>query len=193
MKGVILCGGEGTRLKPCTNVTNKQLLPIYDRPMIMYPIKTLIDAGITDILLILGRNNCGDLMKLIKNGEELGATSILYAYQEKSNGIADAMKLAKQFINNGKFCMILGDNILFDNLSYHVNIYKSMSCGKSVVFLTEHDHPESFGVADMSNNIIIKITEKPTHPTSNLIVTGVYFFDNHVFDPLLVLRGLVLY
>ena len=175
MKGIVLAGGKGTRLYPCTLVVNKHLLPIYDQPMIYYPIKTLVQAGCEEILIVTGGENPGEFMRLLKNGKQFGIDSILYAYQENSvGGIADALKLAKSFVGKEKFCVVLGDNIIFDNLYPHFQSFKTEPIGTAKVFIKEINNPQAFGVAEINNDKITNIIDKPTHPTTNYAVVGVY-------------------
>jgi glucose-1-phosphate thymidylyltransferase len=188
MKGVILAGGEGTRLYPCTIVVNKHLLPIYDQPMIYYPIKTLVQAGCDEILIVTGGKNPGEFMKLLKNGQEFGLKSILYAYQEKSGGIAEALNLAKSFIGNSNFCLILGDNLIFDDLSSHLTKFMTEPTGSAKIFIKEIENPKSFGVAEIHDGKVISIIEKPTNPKSNFAVIGVYCYDPTVFEIISTLK-----
>lgn len=182
MKGVILAGGEGTRLYPCTIVVNKHLLNIYDKPMIYYPIETLKSAGCTDILIVLGSKSPGEIMQLLGNGKNFGLNSILYAYQEKSGGIAEALNLAKSFIGKEKFCLILGDNLIFDDLTNHLKTFIDEPFGTAKVFIKEIENPKSFGVAEIKDDKVINIIEKPSDPKTNYAVVGVYLYDYTVFD-----------
>jgi glucose-1-phosphate thymidylyltransferase len=183
MKGVILAGGRGTRLYPCTRVINKHLLPIYDQPMIYYPVQTLVNAGCKEILIVTGGENPGEFMKLLKNGKELGLDSILYAYQENPvGGIADALSLAKSFVGKEKFCVVLGDNLILENLSEPFKQYVTEPQGSAKIFIKEIDNPTAFGVAEINEGKVINIIEKPRHPTTNLAVIGVYLYDHTVFD-----------
>ncbi len=181
MKGVILAGGLGSRLSPCTKVTNKHLLPVYDKPMIYYPIMTLVNAGIKDILIVTGGNHAGDFLRLLGNGREFGLKDIAYTYQEGEGGIADALKLAENFADGEKVFVILGDNIVQDNVSRHVQEFIKQPKGAKV-FLKEVPDPERFGVAEIKDNKIISIEEKPGKPKSNYAVCGLYMYDNEVFD-----------
>jgi len=181
MKGVILAGGLGTRLMPCTKVTNKHLLPVYDKPMIYYPIMTLVNAGIKDILIVTGGNNAGDFLRLLGNGREFGLKDISYTYQEGEGGIADALKLAENFAEGGKIFVILGDNIIQDNVSAYVKEFENQPKGAKV-FLKEVTDPERFGVAEIKNGKIISIEEKPKVPKTNYAVCGLYMYDNEVFE-----------
>jgi glucose-1-phosphate thymidylyltransferase len=182
MKGIILAGGLGTRLYPLTHVTNKHLLPVYDRPMIFYPIKTLVDAGITEVLIITSGPHVGHFLGLIKNGKELGLTHVEYAYQEKPDGgIADALSLAENFADNSPITVILGDNTTDANISQSVKNFS----GGATIFLTEVADPQRFGIAvfdPKDPRKIIRVDEKPKNPESNMAVTGLYIYDRHVFD-----------
>lgn len=182
MKGVILAGGLGTRLYPLTHITNKHLLPIYNKPMIHYPIKTLVDAGVTEILIVTSGPHVGHFLGTLKNGKELGVTHLEYAYQEKPNGgIADALALAEDFADGDSIAVILGDNTTDANISDSV---KSFTEG-AVVFLKEVPDPQRFGVAVFDKTDPKKITridEKPKQPESNMAVTGLYIYDNNVFE-----------
>jgi glucose-1-phosphate thymidylyltransferase len=187
MKGIILAGGNGTRLLPCTRVTNKHLLPVYDKPMIYYPIETLVSGGIDEILIITGGNSPGDFLKLLKNGKELGLKEINYAYQEGAGGIADALRLAEDFADGGKVAVILGDNIIGDNLKKYAGDFESQKKGAKL-FLKEIGDPERFGVAEIKGGKVIKIEEKPKNPKSNFAVTGIYMYDEQVFDVIKTLK-----
>ncbi len=181
MKGVILAGGLGTRLRPLTLVTNKHLLPVYDRPMIYYPIQCLLNAGIREIVIVTGGDHAGDFLKLLGNGKSLGLKELHYTYQEGEGGIADALKLAQDFADGGKICVVLGDNIIEKNIRRAVGEFFSQPTGAKVL-LKEVDDPERFGVARMEGQRIAEIIEKPTSPASNLAVTGIYMYDPDVFD-----------
>jgi glucose-1-phosphate thymidylyltransferase len=182
MKGVILAGGEGTRLYPCTIAVNKHLLPIYDRPMIYYPIQTLIKCGIRQLLIVTGGKDPGQFLRLLKDGKAFGLESIVYAYQESSKGIADALRLAESFVGKEKFCLMLGDNIIFEDLSHYLSLFLSEPEGSAKVFIKEVPNPESFGVAQIFNDKVIEIIEKPKEAKTNLAVIGVYMYDSSVFD-----------
>ena len=185
MKGVILAGGLGTRLRPLTLVTNKHLLPIFDRPMVHYPIECLVKAGINEILIVTGGEHAGDFLKLLKNGKDLGVRHLEYAYQEGEGGIADALKLAEDFADGGKICVVLGDNIIQGNLKRAAGEFFTQSTGAKVL-LKEVPDPERFGVVrfedDKQRGLITEIIEKPERPPSNYAVTGIYFYDNDVFE-----------
>lgn len=180
MKGVILAGGLGTRLYPLTHVTNKHLLPIFDKPMIFYPIDTLVKAGIRDILIVTSGPHVGDFLGVLRNGKELGVEHLEYAYQEKPDGgIADALLLAEDFADGGPVCMILGDNTTDADIGGDIKTFQD----GGLVFLKKVTDPKRFGVAvfDESRERIIRIDEKPENPASNFAVTGLYVYDNKVF------------
>ncbi|UYV11325.1 MAG: sugar phosphate nucleotidyltransferase [Phycisphaera sp.] len=185
MKGVILAGGLGTRLRPLTLVTNKHLLPVFDRPMIYYPIECLMNAGISEILIVTGGEHAGDFLKLLKNGQDLGVKRLAYAYQEGEGGIADALRLAKDFADGEKICVVLGDNIIEGNLKKAAGEFFTQKSGAKLLLKTVDD-PERFGVVrfdgDGPDAKIAEIIEKPQDPPSNSAVTGIYFYDSDVFD-----------
>ena len=181
MKGIILAGGLGTRLHPLTKITNKHLLPIYDKPMVYYPIQTLVNAGITDIMIVTGGNYAGDFLRLLGNGKEFGLTHIHYAYQEGEVGIADALSLAGWFAEGEKICVVLGDNIIENNIVKAVKDFEKQDKGAKIL-LKEVPDPERFGVAEISDGKLISIVEKPKVPKSNLAVIGIYLYDGRVFD-----------
>ncbi|MFA6097242.1 MAG: sugar phosphate nucleotidyltransferase [Candidatus Paceibacterota bacterium] len=187
MKGIILAGGNGTRLLPCTMVINKHLLPVYDKPMIYYPLRTLAYAGIKEVLIVIGGNNPGDFVKLLKNGKSFGLKGINYEYQEGSGGIAQALSLAEDFANKEKIAVLLGDNIIEDNIKKSVEDFKTQKKGAKL-FLKEVSDPERFGVAEIKGNKIIAIEEKPKKPKTKLAVTGLYMYDSHVFDVIRTLK-----
>jgi glucose-1-phosphate thymidylyltransferase len=181
MRGVILAGGLGTRLRPLTLVTNKHLLPVYDRPMVYYPIQCLLNAGIDEILLVTGGEHAGDFLKLLGNGRSLGIRDLHYTYQEGEGDIADALKLAEDFADGGKIVVVLGDNIIEKNIKHAVaDFFTQRSGGK--ILLQEVPDPHRFGVARMDGDKVVEIIEKPKDPPSNLAVTGIYMYDNDVFD-----------
>ncbi|MCX5813282.1 MAG: sugar phosphate nucleotidyltransferase [Proteobacteria bacterium] len=187
MKGIILAGGLGTRLHPLTKITNKHLLPIYGKPMIYYPIETLINAGITDIMIVTGGNHAGDFLRLLGNGMDFGLKHINYTYQEGEGGIADALSLAEYFADRQKICVILGDNIIERNIIKAVKDFETQEEGAKIL-LKEVPDPERFGVAQIENNRLVNIVEKPRQPTSNLAVIGIYMYDPRVFDIVKTLR-----
>ncbi len=186
MKGVVLAGGTGSRLYPLTKITNKHLLPIYDKPMIYYPIQTLVDAGIEDILLVTGGRNAGDFLRLLANGKEWGLKQLNYAYQEGEGGIADALSLAEHFAEGEKICVILGDNIVEKSIRHAVDEFRRQEAGAKIL-LKEVPDASRFGVAEMQGDRIVGIEEKPQRPKSNYAVTGIYMFDATVFDKTKVL------
>jgi glucose-1-phosphate thymidylyltransferase len=181
MKGIILAGGLGSRLSPLTKITNKHLLPIYDRPMIFYPIGTLISAGITDIMIVTGGNHAGDFLRLLGNGKEFGLKHINYTYQEGEGGIADALSLAEYFAEGESICVVLGDNIIERNIAKAANDFKAQKKGAKIL-LKEVPDPERFGVAEIVGGKLLNIVEKPEVPKSNLAVIGIYMYDSRVFD-----------
>ena len=181
MKGIVLAGGLGSRLHPLTKVTNKHLLPIYHKPMIYYPIETLVGAGIREILIVTGGKNAGDFLRLLGNGREFGLKHINYTYQEGEGGIAAALALAEFFTDGEPVCVILGDNIIEGSIAPYVENFREQKAG-SRILLKEVDDPERFGVADIRGSKIIRIDEKPLVPASRYAVTGVYMYDGEVFD-----------
>ena len=181
MKGVILAGGTGSRLLPLTLVTNKHLLPIFDQPMIHYPIRCLLMAGIDEVLVVTGGEHAGDFLRLLKNGKHLGIRHLEYAYQEGSGGIADALKLAQDFADGEKICVILGDNIIEKNVKTAASAFRDQKAGAKILLKRVPD-PHRFGVAQLEGDRITRIIEKPKQPPSDLAVTGIYFYDNEVFD-----------
>ncbi len=187
MKGVILAGGLGTRLHPLTKITNKHLLPIYDRPMIYYPLQTLVNAGIDDILLVTGGNNAGDFLKLLGNGKEFGLKHLNYTYQEGEGGIAEALGLAEYFSEGDSVIVILGDNIIEKSIKTAVENFIQQGGGAKIL-LKEVEDPQRFGVAQLDGEKVVNIVEKPKQPKSNLIVIGVYMYDSEVFDIIKTLK-----
>ena len=181
MKGVVLAGGLGTRLAPMTRVTNKHLLPVYDRPMIYYPIQTLVEAGIAEILLVTGGNNAGDFLRLLGDGKDFGLRHLNYTYQEGEGGIAAALRLAEHFAGGEPICVILGDNILERSIRPAVERYAARGRG-GLVLLKEVPDPERFGVPVFAGDRIVRIEEKPKVPASRYAVVGVYMYDARVFD-----------
>ena len=181
MKGIVLAGGTGSRLYPLTKITNKHLLPVYDKPMIYYPIQTLVDAGISDILVVTGGKNAGDFLRLLANGKGFGLKHLAYAYQEGEGGIAEALGLAEHFAEGGKICVILGDNIIEGNILEAANDFRLRPRGAKILLKQVQD-AERFGVAELDGDRIVGIEEKPTKPKSNYAVTGIYMYDGTVFD-----------
>ena len=181
MKGVVLAGGLGSRLFPLTKITNKHLLPIYDKPMIYYPIQTLVDAGIEEILVVTGGRNAGDFLRLLANGKEFGLKHLNYAYQEGEGGIAEALGLAEHFAEGERICVILGDNIIEKSIRSAVDAFRRQERGARIL-LKEVPDAERFGVAEIQGERILGIEEKPAKPKSNLAVTGIYLYDETVFE-----------
>ena len=181
MKGIVLAGGTGSRLFPLTKITNKHLLPIYNRPMIYYPIQTLVDAGIRDILIVTGGRNSGDFLRLLANGKEFGLKHINYTYQEGEGGIADALALAEHFADGHKICVVLGDNIIQGSIQHAAERFRKQDQGAHIL-LKEVPDAERFGVAEVAGDRIAGIEEKPQHPKSNYAVTGIYMYDATVFE-----------
>ncbi|OGX39147.1 MAG: spore coat protein [Omnitrophica WOR_2 bacterium RIFCSPHIGHO2_02_FULL_68_15] len=186
MKGIILAGGLGKRLWPLTKITNKHLLPVYDRPMIYYPILSLVEAGIRDILIVTGGNHAGEFLRLLGNGSSFGLSHINYTYQEGEGGIAQALGLARHFAGGHRSVVILGDNILENSILPYVDGFRRQKRGARVL-LKEVEDPQRFGVATLKDGRIRRIVEKPRRPKSNLAVTGVYMYDQTVFD---IVKGL---
>ncbi len=181
MKGIVLAGGTGSRLFPLTKITNKHLLPIFDKPMIYYPIQTLVEAGIRDLLIVTGGRNSGDFLRLLANGKEFGLKHINYTYQEGEGGIAEALGLAEHFSEGSKICVILGDNIIQGSIAQAVREFERQEHGAKIL-LKEVQDAERFGVAEIEHDRIVGIEEKPAHPKSNCAVTGIYMYDESVFD-----------
>jgi len=181
MKGVVLAGGTGSRLSPLTRVTNKHLLPIYDKPMVYYPIQTLVNAGIEEILLVTGGKNAGDFLRLLGNGLDFGLRHLNYTYQEGNGGIAEALGLAEYFAARQPICVILGDNIIENNICRAVENFRKEKDGAKIL-LKEVEDAGRFGVAEVRDNRVINIEEKPKKPRSNFAVTGIYLYDSSVFE-----------
>jgi glucose-1-phosphate thymidylyltransferase len=177
MKGIICAGGNGTRLAPLTDVINKHLLPVYDKPMIFYPLITLINSGIKEIMIVCNANYINSYKRLLGNGEKFGI-KISFAIQEGSGGIAEAVGLCKTFVANDNVAVILGDNVFIDNFTDYFGSFRT----GAGLFLKEVSDPERFGIADVVENKIVNIIEKPSNPKSNMAVTGLYLYDNSVFD-----------
>lgn len=181
MKGVILAGGLGTRLFPLTRVTNKHLLPVYDKPMIFYPLQALVNAGIEDILIVTGGNNAGEFLRLLGNGSEFGLKHVNYTYQQGEGGIAAALVLAEHFADGGKICVILGDNIIQGSIRRAVARFHAQPEGAKILLKRVRD-PERFGVPVLRGKKVLRIVEKPRRPASPYAVTGIYFYDGTVFE-----------
>lgn len=186
MKGIILAGGTGSRLDPLTRVTNKHLLPVYNKPMIYYPIQTLVEAGITEIMIVSGKGHAGHFLELLRSGKEFGA-KFSYGVQEEAGGIAQALGLCEDFADSGKIVVILGDNILEDSIREAVEDFDRQKSGAKI-FLKEVPNPKSFGVAEIRGEKIADIEEKPQNPKTNLAVIGVYMYDNRVWEAIKTLR-----
>ena len=177
MKGILLCGGRGTRLLPMTKVTNKHLLPVYNKPMVYYPLQTLIDAGIKDIMVVTGTEHMGDMMMILGSGKEF-KVNITYKVQDEAGGIAQALGLCEEFANGDNVTVILGDNVFDENIKEHVENFKD-GCH---LFLKEVHDPRRFGVPVFKKDKIVRIDEKPMHPQSNYAITGLYIYDKEVFE-----------
>ncbi len=184
MKGVVLAGGLGTRLYPLTKVVNKHLLPVYDRPMIFWPLGKMAQAGVREVLIVVGGKNPGEIMRLVGSGRELGLRRVYYAFQETEGGIADALSLAEEFAGGEPLLVILGDNVFEDDLSEHLKKYPGEG---AMVFLKRVPDPERFGVPVIEGDKIVKIIEKPKEPPSPFAVTGIYVYDSQVFQ---IIKGL---
>ncbi len=181
MRGVVLAGGLGTRLDPITRIINKHLLPVYDKPMIYYPIRTLVNAGIEDILIVTGGRNAGDFLKLLGNGREFGLKHLDFTYQEGEGGIAEALGLARHFSRGERLCVMLGDNIIERNIIGPVNAFRQQERGAKIL-LKEVPDPARFGVPRFEGARVVAVEEKPETPASGYAVTGIYLFDETVFE-----------
>ena len=181
LKGVILAGGLGTRLFPLTKITNKHLLPVYDRPMIYYPIQTLVNAGIDDIMIVTGGRKSGDFLSLLGNGRDFGLKHLNYTYQEGEGGIADALGLAEHWAAGDSIAVVLGDNLIEKNIVKAVKDFREQGKGAKILLKEVHD-PQRFGVATLDGDKVVKIVEKPKQPESNLAVIGIYLYDGRVWD-----------
>lgn len=187
MKGIVLAGGLGSRLFPLTKITNKHLLPVYDKPMIYYPIQTLINAGIDDIMIVTGGNSAGDFLQLLGNGKDFGLKHLNYTYQQGEGGIADALGLVEHFADEGPVCVVLGDNIIEKNIRQATEDYRAQGKGAKILLKKVHD-PQRFGVPEIEGNKVLRIEEKPKNPKSDFAVIGIYFFDSTVFDIIKTLK-----
>jgi glucose-1-phosphate thymidylyltransferase len=181
VKGVILAGGSGTRLLPLTTITNKHLLPVYDKPMIFYPIESLVSAGVTEIIVVTGGNHAGEFLRLLKSGKEFGCTALQYAYQEQAGGIAEALGLAEDFVDGDKCVVVLGDNILGESVKPYVDNFGRQERGARIL-LKEVGRPEAYGVPIIENDRLIIIQEKPQFPRSPYAVIGLYMYDAEVWN-----------
>jgi glucose-1-phosphate thymidylyltransferase len=181
MRGVILAGGLGSRLLPCTKITNKHLLPVFDRPMVHYPLRCLVQAGIDEVMLVTGGTFAGDFLQLLGNGRDFGLKDLHYTYQEGEGGIADALRLAEDFADGGKIAVVLGDNIVERSIRGAVEAYLAQDRGARIL-LKQVPDPERFGVPVFEDGRIVRIEEKPREPRSDFAVTGIYFYDHQVFE-----------
>jgi len=181
MKGVILAGGTGSRLFPLTKVTNKHLLPIYNKPMIFYPLECMAKAGIDEVLLVTGGNNAGDFIRLLGNGSEFGLKNLQYTYQDGAGGIAQALGLAERFVDGDSICLILGDNILENSIKPFAQKFRHQGQGAKIL-LSPVENPKAYGIAEMNGDRVVNIVEKPKHDMGNWAVIGIYFYDGHVFE-----------
>ncbi len=181
MKGVVLAGGLGSRLRPLTAVTNKHLLPVYNQPMIYYPIQTLVNAGVKDIMVVTGGNSAGDFLKLLGNGSMFGLKHLNYTYQEGEGGIAQALALAEHFAAGEPLCIVLGDNLIEGNICRAVRAYRHQGGGAKILLKKVHD-PQRFGVPEIDGKRVVRIEEKPQQPKSDYAVIGIYMYDVGVFD-----------
>jgi glucose-1-phosphate thymidylyltransferase len=190
MKGVILAGGSGTRLHPLTRITNKHLLPLYDRPMVNYAVEALVGAGIDELMLISGGTHAGEFIRLLGNGREYGIDRLQYGYQDKAGGIAEALAIAEHFVGRDKVCVMLADNLFERSLSAVVENFANQDAGARIVLshVDEDEHLQHLGVAEMDGDRVTGIVEKPANPPSRYAVTGVYFYDAQVWDVLPTLK-----
>lgn len=187
MKGVVLAGGTGSRLYPLTRVTNKHLLPVYNQPMVFYPIQTLVNIGIHDIVIVTGGHSAGDFLRLLANGKDFGLKGLNYGYQEGEGGIADALRIAEHFAQGDSICVVLGDNIIENSVREAAERFRAQGHGAHIVLKEVHD-PERFGCPEVVDEKIIRIEEKPRQPKSSYAVTGIYFYDNTVFKKIRQLK-----
>jgi glucose-1-phosphate thymidylyltransferase len=187
VKGVVLAGGLGTRLMPLTAVTNKHLLPVYNQPMVYYPIQTLVNAGITDIMIVTGGNSAGDFLRLLKNGKAFGLKHLNYTYQEGEGGIAAALSLVEDFADNEPICVVLGDNIIEGNICKAVRAYRHQGGGAKIILKKVSD-PQRFGVPELNGRRVLRIEEKPATPKSDYAVIGIYMYDAEVFNIIRTLK-----
>lgn len=187
MKGVVLAGGLGSRLFPLTKITNKHLLPVFDKPMIYYPVQALINAGINDIMIVTGGNYAGHFLQLLGNGKEFGLKQLNYAYQEGEGGIADALSIVEHFADDEPICVVLGDNIIENNIRQAKEDYEKQGTGAKILLKKVHD-PQRFGVPELDGEKVLNIVEKPKNPKSDFAVIGIYFYDNSVFEVIKTLK-----
>lgn len=187
MKGVVLAGGLGSRLLPLTKVTNKHLLPVYNQPMVYYPIQALVNAGITEVMLVTGGNSAGDFLKLLGNGRQHGLKHLAYTYQEGEGGIADALRMAEHFADGQGICVILGDNLIGKAIAPAAQAFRTQQVGAKIL-LKEVKDPQRFGVPTLDGTRVVRIDEKPKEPASSYAVTGIYFYDAQVFEIIKTLK-----
>lgn len=187
MKGVVLAGGLGSRLLPLTKVTNKHLLPVYNQPMVYYPIQALVNAGITEVMLVTGGNSAGDFLKLLGNGRQHGLKHLAYTYQEGEGGIADALRMAEHFADGQGICVILGDNLIEKTIAPAAQAFRNQQVGAKIL-LKEVKDPQRFGVPTLDGRRVVRIDEKPKEPASSYAVTGIYFYDAQVFEIIKTLK-----
>src|SRR5437763_10299567 len=187
LKGVVLAGGSGSRLRPLTAVTNKHLLPVYNQPMIYYPIQTLVNAGITDIMIVTGGNSAGDFLKLLGNGKAFGLKHLNYTYQEGEGGIAAALSLVEHFAGDDAICVVLGDNIIEGNIRPAADAYREQASGAKILLKRVSD-PQRFGVPELDGKHVLRIEEKPAQPKSDYAVIGIYMYDARVFEIIRTLK-----
>jgi glucose-1-phosphate thymidylyltransferase len=187
VKGIVLAGGLGSRLRPLTSVTNKHLLPVYDQPMIYYPIQTLVNAGITDIMIVTGGNSAGDFLKLLGNGKAFGLKHLNYTYQEGEGGIAAALSLVEHFAGSESICVVLGDNIIQGNIRAAADAYREQDRGAKILLRKVPD-PQRFGVPELDGKRVLRIEEKPRVPRSDYAVIGIYMYDARVFQIISTLK-----
>jgi glucose-1-phosphate thymidylyltransferase len=184
MKGVILAGGVGSRLHPLTRITNKHLLPIYDRPMVTYAIEAIVSAGISDVMLVTGGTHAGEFLRLLGDGHAHGIERLSYAYQERESGIADALGLAERFAGGDRVLVMLADNVFERSIKSAVDNFAKQEAGGRIVLSKEEDpeHLRHLGVAELDGDRVVRIVEKPEQPPSEYAVTGLYFYDASVFE-----------
>jgi glucose-1-phosphate thymidylyltransferase len=186
VKGVILAGGTGSRLAPLTRITNKHLLPLYDRPMVTYAVEALVAAGMNEVMLVTGGTHAGEFFRLLGNGQEYGIKQLSYAYQDKPGGIADALALAERFVGGERCCVLLADNVFEQPLAPIVERFAAQERGARIVLSEVEDveHLRHLGVAALDGDRIVRIVEKPAEPASRYAVTGAYFYDAQVWEVL---------
>jgi glucose-1-phosphate thymidylyltransferase len=190
MKGVILAGGSGSRLAPLTRITNKHLLPLYDRPMVTHAVEALVEAGVQELMLVTGGTHAGEFFRLLGNGHEYGIDRLFYAYQERSGGVAEALGLAERFVDGDKVCVLLADNVFEQSLRPVVENFEQQERGALVVLyeVEDEEHLRHLGVAELEGDRVVRIVEKPAEPASRYGVTGLYFYDEQVWECLPTLQ-----